>query len=80
MEATMAEHDVYRIIGSTRYGVEGAPSKEFALLHIYKEATRDGNYRLPSLREKWWQFWRPVCLTEFEEKLSAALSEGRDNG
>ncbi|MBN8950876.1 hypothetical protein [Rhizobium sp. 60-20] len=60
---------VSRHLGSSLYTVDGAESKEAALLDIYRDAIRDGNFSLAPLREKWWQFWRPVEYDDFEKKL-----------
>ncbi len=65
----MSYWTVSRHLGNTLYTVDGAESKEAALLDIYRDAIRDGNFVLPPLREKWWQFWRPTEYTDFEKSL-----------
>lgn len=71
----MSYWTVTRVLGTTMYTVDGAASKEDALLSIYSDALADGNYQIPKLREKWWQIWRPQEYTEFQKRLIEASEE-----
>lgn len=71
----MTHWTVTRVFGTSMYTVDGAETKEEALLSIYSDAMRDGVYQLPKLREKWWQIWRPSERSEFELRLIAAMEQ-----
>lgn len=55
-----------RTFGCTTYSCDGYASKEDAEMMVYSRAHDDGNWSPPKLREKWWQFWRPVKHTKIE--------------
>lgn len=67
-----------RTFGHCTYSVSGYSSREEAIFVIHCQAMDDGNWHPPLLREKWWQFWRPVEFTDLEKRLVARLLERED--
>lgn len=63
------EYGCKRTFGNTTYGVSGCDSADEALERVYRRAFENGDWRPRDLREKWWQFWRPVEHTELEQKF-----------
>ena len=65
-----AKYGCKRTFGTTTYGVSGCLSAEEALEYVFRRAFENGDWRPRDLREKWWQFWRPVEHTELEQKFT----------
>ena len=58
-----------RTFGSATYSVSGMPSRFSALLNVHQRAFECGDYSPPSLRETWWQFWRPTEHSEIDKAI-----------
>ena len=66
-------HDEYglnKTFGNTEYGVQGMHSREAAIENVHRRAFENGDWKPRNLREKWWQFWRPIEHTEIEKKFT----------
>lgn len=55
--------------GSVSYSVEGYSSEWSAKTRVYELAYSNGEYKLPLLREKWYQFWRQKHYSEIDQYL-----------
>lgn len=64
--------------GHATYSDGGYSSRDEAVFEVYSQAMDDGNWHPPLLREKWWQFWRPVEFTDLEKRLVARSLERED--
>ena len=60
-----------KTLGNATYGVTGYPSAEEAEVAVHMLAYRDGNYHIPKLRDRWWQFWRPDVHSELDLRIIA---------
>lgn len=63
---------IYRAIRTVKdceYTYESDVSMDDALFQIYCKAWRSRGWRPTPLRQSWWQFWRPVERSEFDQRI-----------
>lgn len=68
-----------RQFGLSTYSNSGMRSLEDAHMDVYGRAFKNGDWSPPKLREKWWQFWRPVEHNAVEAHFAKVETEQCDD-